>query len=351
MGFFADLLKTGANTFTGGLASGLAGAASSIFSGIGSKKRLENQINAQKQLNEQAAALNYEYGEKAAKNAFARQLQMYERSYRDQTYQAMRKQMEDAGLSVGLMYGGSASGGAGGATSGAPLGATGGAEAGRAASETERRAMELQQAQLGLSLANQRADIKLKEAQVKEVEAKAEEARASAARQTEEKITTIQSRDHLVEKLRNEGWNSWIDAVIKEWQASGEQNTGNMIKNGRTGHVLYISPDSYLNQREAKNLAKTISETEKNNELGKAAEALAKLNSERANGYWQELINATIAANAQATEAAARKLATEWETGEYTNWKTWVQIGEDVIGGIAKSYLGRANITKTTNVN
>lgn len=221
MRFFGKLLKTGANALTGGLASGLAGAASSIFSGIGSKKRLNDQINAQKQLNEQAAALNYKYGEKAAENAFARQLQMYERSYRDQSYAAMRKQMEDAGLSVGLMYGGSASGGAGGATSGAPLGASGGAEAGRAASETERRMMELQQAQMGLSLAGQRADIELKESQAaltkeqaKEVEAKAEEARKSAGLIAEQTITEKQKREPMIESLKEDIQNKAAERAI-----------------------------------------------------------------------------------------------------------------------------------------
>ena len=68
---------------------------------------------------------DYQYGEKAAENAYNRQLAMYQRSYEDQSYKAMVEQMEDAGLSVGLMYGGSGSGGGAGAMSGAPKGDTG----------------------------------------------------------------------------------------------------------------------------------------------------------------------------------------------------------------------------------
>ena len=101
MGKFWDSVKEiGGSVIKGGLTSGLIGGITSLFGG--DKKQLEMQ----KELNEQAARLNYEYGEMAAENAYKRQLAMYERSYQDQSYSAMRKQMEDAGLSVGLMYGG-----------------------------------------------------------------------------------------------------------------------------------------------------------------------------------------------------------------------------------------------------
>ena len=103
MGSFGEFLKSAgsatADGLTGGLASGITGAVGGLFGMIGAKKRMQRQVDAQKQLNEQAAKLNYEYGEKAAENAYKRQMEMYERSYQDQSYGAMRKQMEDAGLS------------------------------------------------------------------------------------------------------------------------------------------------------------------------------------------------------------------------------------------------------------
>ena len=102
----------------GGAISAGIGTALGLIGNIGAAKRqrkaIEAQKNAQKELNEQAASLNYEYGEKAAENAYQRQLAMYNRSYGDQSYKAMVKQMEEAGLSVGLMYGGSGSGGGAG---------------------------------------------------------------------------------------------------------------------------------------------------------------------------------------------------------------------------------------------
>lgn len=204
MGLFGSLLNSAADGITGGLASGISGAVSGLFGGIGAKKRMKRQVDAQKQLNEQAAKLNYEYGEKAAENAYRRQMEMYERSYQDQSYSAMRQQMEDAGLSVGLMYGGGGSGGAGGATTGAPQGETGGAEAGRADSPAAQQAAAIQQAQLGLGLVSMKKDLAIKDAQIEEINATAAAKRAEAGLSTQKTITEMQARTPLIEKLKAE---------------------------------------------------------------------------------------------------------------------------------------------------
>ena len=69
MGKFGDFLKGVGNSalagVTGGLSSGISGAVSGIFGNIGYGRRLKKQVEAQKELNEQAAQLNYEYGEKS----------------------------------------------------------------------------------------------------------------------------------------------------------------------------------------------------------------------------------------------------------------------------------------------
>ena len=110
--------------------------------------------------------------------------------------------MEDAGLSVGLMYGGSGSGGAGGATTGAPQGETGGAEAGQAPRATEREALALQRAQMGLSVQKLQSEIDMNKASVNKINADAEAARANAEKATEEKITTMESRKAFIEELK-----------------------------------------------------------------------------------------------------------------------------------------------------
>lgn len=208
MGLFGDLLKSGvsaaADGMTGGLASGISGAVSGLFGALGIGGKEKRQLQMQKELNEQAARLNYEYGEKAAENAYRRQMQMYERSYQDQSYSAMRQQMEDAGLSVGLMYGGGGPGGAGGATTGAPQGETGGAEAGRADSPAAQQAAAIQQAQLGLGLVSMKKDLAIKDAQIDEINATAAAKRAEAGLSTQKTITEMQARTPLIEKLNAE---------------------------------------------------------------------------------------------------------------------------------------------------
>ena len=199
MGKFWEGVKTiGGSVIKGGLTSGLTGAISSLFGG--DKKQLEMQ----KELNEQAARLNYEYGEKAAENAYQRQLAMYERSYQDQSYSAMRKQMEDAGLSVGLMYGGSGSGGGQGEMSGAPQGATGGAQAGHAPTSVERQMANMQLSQLALTMENLKADVNTKETMQEKNLAEAEAARANAGLTTEKKITEAQAREPMIENMRSD---------------------------------------------------------------------------------------------------------------------------------------------------
>ena len=59
--------------------SGIIGGVSGIFNmlGIGRKK----QIRQQKEMAENAAKINYKYGEMAAENAFERQQVLYNRTY------------------------------------------------------------------------------------------------------------------------------------------------------------------------------------------------------------------------------------------------------------------------------
>ena len=112
--------------------SGIIGGASGILTILGIGRR--RQIRQQKEMAENAAKINYKYGEMAAENAFERQQVLYNRTYQDQSYANQVAQMDAAGLSPGLMYGkGDAGGGGSGSTTGAPMGATGAAGAGSAA--------------------------------------------------------------------------------------------------------------------------------------------------------------------------------------------------------------------------
>lgn len=91
--------ETAANTLTGGLVSGALGLLGNLFGGGGpSKKELMEQAW---QYEKEGMGLQYNYGQQAADAEYKRNLQMW----KDTNFGAQRAEMENAGLSVGLMYG------------------------------------------------------------------------------------------------------------------------------------------------------------------------------------------------------------------------------------------------------
>lgn len=195
MGFGKQLL----NTAVGGLAGGV----SQIF-GIGNR----NQRKQQAKLNEQAAKLNYQYGEKSAENAFARQMKMYERTYQDESPLARRQQLEDAGLSVGLMYGGGGMGGGGmGDATTVPQGSGAqGLQAGQASKANEQQAMSLELARLA-------SEVKLNESQA---EKNIADANLTSGEKTELTKKSIEQITENIEnsKVQRKGWT--IDNSLKQ---------------------------------------------------------------------------------------------------------------------------------------
>lgn len=217
------------------------------------------QVRQQQRLNESAAETNYRWGEKAAQNAYNRQMQMYERSYADQSYSAMVNQLRDAGLSVGLIYGNGGSGGQGGAMTGAPMGDTGGAVAGQAnkpMSAAERASAIAQRETLAMS-----KDIAESQEYKNYAEGKA--ALANAGLQEEEATTERESRDALIAKLIEDGRAQWI----KNLDQMVEHVSPESLEFITEGHELYglyaIDSDSARVEK----LVKTIGEMTRNNEV------------------------------------------------------------------------------------
>ena len=216
-----DWGKIGESAISTGI-SGAIGTGLGLLGSIGAAKRqrkaIEAQKNAQKELNEQAVKLNYEYGEKAAENAYERQLAMYNKSYEDQSYKTMVKQMEEAGLSVGLMYGGNGSGGGAGAMSGAPKADTGGAVAGQAANAAALMEVENQRKALALQQTSMAKDIQLKDA---EIELKKKEAEKVGKESLYTEALTETENVLRNAKTHREFWEgrlSWIENLRKQFE-------------------------------------------------------------------------------------------------------------------------------------
>lgn len=189
--------------------SGIIGGASGILNmlGLGRKK----QIQQQKEMLENAAQINYKYGEMAAENAFERQQVLYNRTYQDQSYANQVAQMDAAGLSPGLMYGkGGAGGGGAGSTTGAPMGATGTAGAGTAADPN----MQLQAL---MSLRQIRMNERKNDAEVNLLNTQAEALKAQAGKNREETQSIIEKRLWQVKQEMFEGWEAFINTANQLW--------------------------------------------------------------------------------------------------------------------------------------
>lgn len=302
--------------------------------GIGSNKRQKRQFGYDKELQQRGAELSYEYGELAAEEAYRRQREMYEIQKEDTSYKAQVQDAEEAGLSFGLLYGG---GGGGGSASGGKA-AQGGATLGGAATEVSPYAeaeLGLQLGQLGAEIKRVKSEAKLNKQEINESKAR-ERLTAAEERKTDaETLSTIEStrtetesRELLIENLKQEGYGKWIENVTKDWNAkeTSENGDSGIYDNEKFG-TFAISPKNNINKKEAAEIAKIAAETA-------GIEAVKELNNAKKNALWEELIIATRNADANQQKAAAAKLAAEWSTGEFTNWKTWINIADDAIGAI-----------------
>lgn len=189
--------------------AGTIGSVSGILNMLGIGRR--KQIRQQKEMAENAAKINYKYGEMAAENAFERQQVLYNRTYQDQSYANQVAQMDAAGLSPGLMYAkGGAGGGGAGSTTGAPMGATGAAGAGAAADPNA-------QLQALMSLRQVRMNERKNEAEINLLNTQAKALEAEAGKNREETTSIIEKRIWQVKQEMFEGWKGFIDTANQLW--------------------------------------------------------------------------------------------------------------------------------------
>lgn len=337
-----DWNSIGSSAISAGIGTGL-GLIGSIGAGKRQRRAIEAQKNAQKELNEQAAQLNYEYGEKAAENAYQRQLAMYQRSYEDQSYQAMVKQMEDAGLSVGLMYGGNGSGGGAGAMSGAPKGDTGGAMAGQAANAAALMEVENQRKSLALQQASMAKDIQLKDAEIELKKKEADKAGQEALYTEALKETEDELREARANREFWEGRLPWLNNMRQEFEDTTDPNVDHTMEVTDSYYGSHIfSSKGLLSAQKVGEVLKVFAEkgTEEQRKVCLAAEAA--LTNEKVKGYWKELEVAIKNANSEAVIAAATKLNSETNRmdiehkyGVKMTVKQWVELGIGVTGAVA----------------
>lgn len=311
--------------------------------GIGNRKRAKRQLENQIKLNEAANESNYRWGEKAAENAFKRQMEAYERSYKDQSYAAMRKQMEEAGLSVGLMYGGNGSGGGGGFMTQGPMGQAHGANAGAADSPAEQWAMRANQIEMGLNLANLKKQGNVLDTQGNKNAAEAEKAREEA--ETERELRPAKEKE-----LFYAGRNEYIDNLRKMFEdmdSDSERWSLDAYDDFYGDHS--ITSKRLPTKKESADIINVLAEAEEKKGQAENARALAGLNTEAKKYLFANalanLMQASAAemsgqaalVNAKTNQAAQtlRDLALKYEYGVEGTPKFWIDVAIRGLSAIA----------------
>lgn len=210
-----------------------------------------------------------------------------------------------AGLNPALLY---AKGGAGGST-GSGTASVGGGQAANAA--------QYQQAQSkmdGLAMMKLSSEIELN--------------KSIAAKNNADAQTTNEVRPMFKEEIVQRGYSQWLNNLRTEYENRGNQ--GSSMKEFHSGYgEMKIEGNSFFSQKLANEIAEQGARADN-------AAAQAILTNEKTKGYWKELLNDTIRADSDKIKATAYKLAAEFTTGEFTNWKTWADLARGITSDIMK---------------
>lgn len=260
MGTFGIKMGEAATSAAGNFVGQVGGAVGDAVLGLfGADQRTK-----QAQMNRDAAELNEEFSKRMEERAYQRQREMYDISKKDQSYESRVKDMEAAGLNVGLLYGGTPTGGGMGVASTAPQGTTGGQQGGKAVSATERAAAAAQM--YGLEVQNKAVEsqAKLNEANAKKAEAEAKKIAGvdtDLGNKTLEEITEninnkkIQRAGMILQNSFDEIRNEIADATKGEQMMIVTQTSTNLYRQGlKLEHEIdTAAAQKIITQEEANN--------------------------------------------------------------------------------------------------
>lgn len=321
-----------AGAATSGLAGAVTGGIGSIISGGlgllgGLFKRKNSGLKNQQKLMQQAweyekegMGLQYNYGQQAADAEYKRNLQMW----KDTNFGAQRREMEDAGLSVGLMYGN----GGGQAASTA-----GGSATQPSGPKTNPVEVALQQESMGLQLKQIEAQNRLANAEATKTIAEADKIAGvdTKGQELQNKWQEIEnriqaSRERIEESnIRAAGANA--DKAIEEWKIS-------------------VLEREYLDKVQEERVTFLVSEIAKIQKEGSLAESATDVNYRTARkiekeveNFYYEMITRRMSAEAakESAENMLKKIENEYELGSDKNLREWIYGGIDRINGILET--------------
>lgn len=323
-----------AGAATSGLAGAVTGGIGSIISGGlgllgGLFKKDNNGLKNQQKLMQQAweyekegMGLQYNYGQQAADAEYRRNLQMW----KDTNFGAQRQEMENAGLSVGLMYGN----GGGSAASTA-----GGTATQPSAPNTNPIEVALQQESMGL--------------QLKQIEAQNRLANAQATKTIVE-ANKIAGVDTKGQELQNK-WQE-IENRIQTSRESIEQsnmkaaaaNADKAIEDWK----MAVLDREYLDKIQEERVTRFVSEIAKIQKEGSLAESATDVNyytarkiEKEIENFYYDLITRRMSAEAakETAENMLKKIENEYKLGSDQNLREWIYGGIDRINKILETIV------------
>lgn len=312
--------QTAVNTLTGGVVGGALGLLGNLFGGGGpSKKELMKQAW---QYEKEGMALQYQYGQQAADNEYARNLRMWKAT----NYGAQTKEMEAAGLSKGLMYGG------GGGQAASTAGGDGTQPSGPRMNPVE---ATLQQQAMGLQLKQIEAQNKLANAETAKTLA---EANKIAGVDTEgqelqnkwqEVENRIQTSRESIEQSNMKAAAANADKAVEEWK-------------------MAVLDREYLDKTQEDRVTRLVSEIAKIQKEGSLAESATDVNYHTARkiekeveNFYYEMITRRMSAEAakETAENMLKKIENEYKLGSDQNLREWIYGGVDRINGILETIM------------
>ncbi len=330
MGLGANL----AGAATSGLAGAVTGGIGSIISGGlgllgGLFKRNNNGVKNQQKLMQQAweyekegMGLQYNYGQQAADAEYKRNLQMW----KDTNFGAQKREMEDAGLSVGLMYG----------NGGGQAASTAGGNATQPnAPKTNPVEVALQQQSLGLQLKQIEAQNRLANAEATKTIA---EANKIAGVDTEgqelqnkwqEIENRIQTSRESIEQSNIKAAAANADKAVEDWKMS-------------------VLERKYLDNVQEERVTLLVSEIAKIQKEGSLAESATDVNYHTARkiekeveNFYYEMITRRMSAEAakESAENMLKKIENDYKLGSDQNLREWIYGGVDRINGILETIV------------
>lgn len=320
----------GLGTTLGGIIGGGLGLIGGLFKGDNGLKDKQKLMNQAWEYEKQGMALQYQYGQQAADSEYARNLRMWKAT----NYSAQAKEMEAAGLSKGLMYGG------GGGQAASTAGGDGMQPSGPKMNPVE---AALQQQAMGL--------------QIKQIEAQNRLASAETAKTLAE-ANKIAGVDTKGQELNNK-WQEIENRIQLSKENIAESNITEAAANAKKAVELWKQEalnTKYLDETQEERVAKLVSEIALLQKEGAVQDSIVDVNYNTARkiqkeveNFYYDMITKRMSAEAAKEQAAAMidKIAKDYELGKghldnenQKNLREWIYGGinqlSEIIGSLSR---------------